>query len=110
MDAFTFDELIERLDWSGHDFAEFFRAEKLSMTVALWPAGSRDDQEPHAEDEVYFVVAGRGSVRVAGEDREVESGSIVYVATGVEHRFHSITEDLKVLIFWSPPRHGGAAA
>jgi hypothetical protein len=25
------------------------------------------------------------------------------VATGVEHRFHSIEEDLRVLVFWAPP-------
>ena len=106
MDAFDVDELVARLDTSGHDFAEFFRAPSgtLSMTIAFWPAGGEDPQEPHAEDEVYCVASGRGRIKVAEDDREVQSGSVVYVAAGVEHRFHSIEEDLQVVVFWSPPR------
>jgi mannose-6-phosphate isomerase-like protein (cupin superfamily) len=105
MDAFQLDDLVAALDSSRHDFAEFFRAERLSLTVAFWPAGSIDDQTPHTEDEVYFVASGRAQIHVAGEDSAVESDTIVYVAAGVEHRFHSIEEDLKVLVFWAPPRH-----
>jgi mannose-6-phosphate isomerase-like protein (cupin superfamily) len=106
VDAFEARELVERLDTSGHDYAEFFRADSgtLSMTIAFWPAGGEDPQQPHSEDEVYYVASGRGQIRVAGEDRPVEPGSIVYVAAGVEHRFHSIEEDLEVVVFWSPAR------
>ncbi len=109
MDAFELDDLVARLDTSRHDFAEFFRAEALSLTIAFWPAGGVDDQTPHTEDEVYFVAAGRGRLRVADEDGPVRAGSVVYVAAGVDHRFHSIEEDLTVLVFWAPPR-GSAAA
>jgi mannose-6-phosphate isomerase-like protein (cupin superfamily) len=109
MDGFELDELVARLDTSRHDFAEFFRAETLSLTIAFWPAGGVDDQTPHAEDEVYFVASGRARIRVAGDDRAVGAGSVVYVAAGVEHRFHSIEEDLKVLVFWSPPRGSRAS-
>jgi mannose-6-phosphate isomerase-like protein (cupin superfamily) len=109
MDAFDLDDLVARLDTSRHDFAEFFRAEALSLTIAFWPAGGVDDQTPHTEDEVYFVAAGRGRIRVGDEDRAVQAGSVVYVGAGVDHRFHSIEEDLKVVVFWSPPRGSGAS-
>jgi mannose-6-phosphate isomerase-like protein (cupin superfamily) len=89
-------------------FAEFFRSSTLSLTVARWPAGSVDDQEPHTEDEVYYVVSGRARLRVAEEDAAVGAGSIAYVAAGVEHRFHDIEEDLRVIVFWAPPRHTNA--
>ena len=106
MDASESREVVSRLDTSDHDFAEFFRAPNgtLSMTIAFWPAGGEDPQEPHTEDEVYYVAAGRGRIRVADQDRPVQRGSIVYVAAGVEHRFHSIEEDLQVVVFWSPAR------
>jgi mannose-6-phosphate isomerase-like protein (cupin superfamily) len=104
MDAFDLDDLVARLDTSRHDSAEFFRAETLSLTIAFRPAGSVDDQEPHTEDEVYYVAAGRGKLRVAREDRDVAPGTIAYIAAGVEHHFHSIEEDLTLLVFWSPPR------
>jgi mannose-6-phosphate isomerase-like protein (cupin superfamily) len=106
VDAFELRELVDRLDTAGHDYQEFFRTESgtLSMTIVFWPAGGEDPQQPHTEDEVYYVASGRGRIRVAGEDRAVRPGSIVYVAAGVEHRFHSIEEDLEVVVFWSPAR------
>ena len=108
MDAFTAGDLLAGLDPDRHDFAEFFRSSTLSLTIAHWPAGSADDQQPHTEDEVYYVVSGRALLSVADEDVEVGTGSIAYVAAGVEHRFHDIVDDLRVIVFWAPPRHTNA--
>jgi mannose-6-phosphate isomerase-like protein (cupin superfamily) len=55
---------------------------------------------------VYYVISGRGTIRVGGEDRPVKPGSLVFVAARVEHRFHTIEEDLCVLVFWAPPHSG----
>lgn len=104
MRAFEIADLLRAVDHSGHVYEEFLRVDELSMGVAVWPAGSVDGQVPHTEDEVYYVVAGRAVLRVAGEERPVGPGSIVYVAAGVEHRFHDIAADLEVLVFWAPPR------
>jgi len=90
-------------DADGHGYVDFLASDKLSVGLAIWKAGSIDRQQPHKEDEVYYVVSGRGAIRVAGEDRAVRQGSLVFVAAGVEHRFHDIEEDLRVLVFWAPP-------
>jgi mannose-6-phosphate isomerase-like protein (cupin superfamily) len=102
--AFGLDDLFAVLDGTRHDFGEFLRAPSLSLTVALWPLDSIDEQQPHAEDEVYYVAAGQARLRVGADDHEVAPGSVVYVRAGVEHRFHDIIEELRVLVFWSPPR------
>jgi len=102
--AFEIADLFRAVDHSAHVYEEFLRADELSVGVAVWPAGSVDDQTPHTEDEVYYVVAGRAVIRVEQEDRPVGPGSIVYVPVGVGHRFHDIAEDLEVLVFWAPPR------
>jgi mannose-6-phosphate isomerase-like protein (cupin superfamily) len=104
MDAFLVEEQFARLAPRRDDFAHFFTADRLSLTVVRWLAGTMDDQTPHAEDEVYHVVRGSAQITVAGETAPVGPGSIVYVAAGVEHRFHDITADLEVLVFWAPPR------
>lgn len=108
-DAFRLRELIAGLARDRHDFAEVFRAPggTLSLTAARWPAGSVDDQQPHAEDEVYYVAAGRGLLTIGDEQVAVVAGSIAYVAAGVEHRFSDITDDLEVLVFWAPARGAG---
>ncbi len=90
-------------DADGHGYADFLASSKLSVGLAIWPAGSTDRQRPHREDEVYYVISGRGTIRVAGEDRVVKPGSLVFVAAGVEHRFHDIEAELRVLVFWAPP-------
>jgi mannose-6-phosphate isomerase-like protein (cupin superfamily) len=92
-------------DSEGHGYIDFFASEKLSVGLSVWPRETADRQKPHAEDEVYYVISGHGSIRVADEDRRVKPGSLVFVAAGVEHRFHSIEEDLRVLVLWAPP-HG----
>jgi len=65
-------------------------------------AGATDPQLPHAEDEVYYVASGRGEIRVGEEDRPVQPGSIIFVKAGDEHRFHTITENLTLVVFFAP--------
>jgi len=117
MDAFETADLVAAQDRPGeHTYVDFLRKEMLSLGMAVWPAGGEDTQQPHTEDEVYVVMSGRGQIRVADEDRPVEPGSVVYVGAGVKHRFHSVAEDLHVLVFWAPaygsraPAAGDAAA
>lgn len=90
-------------DESGHGYIDFLASEKLSVGLSVWPAGSVDRQHPHQEDEVYYVVSGRGAITVADETRPVKEGSLVFVAAHVDHHFHDIEQDLRVLVFWAPP-------
>jgi mannose-6-phosphate isomerase-like protein (cupin superfamily) len=83
-------------------YLEFLRVPALSAGVYVLRAGESDPQRPHREDEIYYVTSGRGMIRVGTEDRPVQSGSIVYVPPRVEHRFHSITEELRVLVVFAP--------
>jgi mannose-6-phosphate isomerase-like protein (cupin superfamily) len=111
MDAFETAELVAAQDRPGeHTYVDFLRKEMLSLGMSVWPAGGEDTQQPHTEDEVYVVMAGRGQIRVDGEDRPVKAGSVVYVGAGVEHRFHAVEEDLHVLVFWAPPYGSRAPA
>ena len=105
MHAFETAELVAARPGPGHVYTDVLSAGTLSLGLAIWPAGSIDTQEPHTEDEVYYVVSGRGRITVGGEERSVGAGSIVFVAIGVDHHFHDIEEDLVVIVFWAPPRH-----
>lgn len=100
-------ELIERHQAGGRLYHEFLRVPALSAGLYRIPAGGVDPQQPHREDEVYYVVAGRGRFFVDGEDMAIEPGSVLYVKTGIEHRFHSLSEDLTVLVFFAPCESAG---
>lgn len=86
----------------GRLWHEFLRVPDLSMGLYVLPAGGTDPQQPHSEDEVYYIISGHGQITVDGEDQPVQSGSIVYVGKGVDHRFHSIEEELQILVFFAP--------
>ena len=105
MEAFELSQLADERSRSGRLYLEFLRRPALSVGVYQLPAQGTDPQSPHTEDEVYYVISGRAMVRVGAEDRSVGPGSIVFVAAGVEHRFHSIGEDLTLLVFFAPAEY-----
>ena len=47
-----------RLQQSGKAYLEFLRSPALSVGLYVLPAGGVDSQEPHTEDEVYYVLRG----------------------------------------------------
>jgi mannose-6-phosphate isomerase-like protein (cupin superfamily) len=102
VDAFELDDLLRRQAESGRAYLEFMRVPALSVGLYVLPAGGTDRQKPHAEDEVYYVVSGRATVRVATEEREVRPGTALFVPAGVAHHFHSIQEELRLLVFFGP--------
>ena len=105
MHAFELSQLSEERARSGKAYLEFLRVPDLSAGLYRLPAGGTDTQSPHTEDEVYYVVSGRAQIKVADEDRMVQAGSLVYVAKNVGHRFHSIEEELTVLVFFAPAEY-----
>jgi len=105
MQAFEFAQLLEERKQSNKLYLEFLKVPDLSMGLYVLPADGIDPQLPHTEDEIYYVVSGRAQIKVADKDRAVQAGSIVYVAKHVEHRFHSIEEELTVLVFFTPAEY-----
>jgi len=103
MKAYEVTELIAAQAASRRPYLEFARESSFSLGLYVLPAGGVDTQTPHTEDEAYYVIRGRGVIRVAGEDRAVGPGSIIVVGTGVEHYFHNISEELVLLVFFAPP-------
>ena len=102
MRAFETGDLAAARAAAGKLYHEFLRVPALSCGLYVLPAGATDPQGPHGEDEVYYVVSGRATIRVADETRAVSPGSVVYVAAGVHHRFEAIAEELTVLVFFAP--------
>ncbi len=105
MNAFTLSNVIAAREQTGELYHEFLRVPTISAGVYQLAAGATDPQEPHTEDEVYYVVQGQAQIQVATEHTPVKAGSIIFVAANVDHRFHSITEDLTVLVFFAPAEY-----
>jgi mannose-6-phosphate isomerase-like protein (cupin superfamily) len=105
MQSFELAQLIQQRTDSNKLYLEFLKVSDLSMGLYVLPVGGADPQSPHTEDEVYYVVSGRAQILVADENRDVQAGSIVYVAKNVAHRFHSIDEELTIIVFFAPAEY-----
>jgi mannose-6-phosphate isomerase-like protein (cupin superfamily) len=103
MQTFQLTDLLQKIKQRDRPWLEVLRADSLSLGVYRLKAGQADPQQPHAEDEVYYVVSGRASFRAGSEQLGVGPGALIYVDRNVEHRFFDITEDLTVVVFFAPP-------
>jgi mannose-6-phosphate isomerase-like protein (cupin superfamily) len=87
---------------AGKPYCQFLTVPEMSAGLYVLPAGGEDPQQPHAEDEIYYVLSGRATVSIDGVDTEVGPGATIFVAKHVDHRFHTIEEELRLLVIFAP--------
>jgi mannose-6-phosphate isomerase-like protein (cupin superfamily) len=99
--AFELASELEALEQLDAPYREFLRVPSLSCGVYRLPPGAPDLQSPHDEDEVYFVVSGRGRLRIDGSEKSLSRGSIFYVGATTEHSFFEVEEEMTLLVFFA---------
>jgi mannose-6-phosphate isomerase-like protein (cupin superfamily) len=103
MKVFRLDDLDAERAANQGAYLRFLKERTVSAGLYALSPGDNDPQQPHAQDEVYLVVSGRAYLTVGAETSTVARGSVAYVPAGMPHRFHHITEELRVLVVFSPP-------
>ena len=91
---FAIKDLSEEQGRGMNAYLRFFDNKTMSMGLYALPAGAKDTQSPHDQDEVYVVTQGKAVLDVEGDDHPVIEGSIVFVKAKAAHHFHSIEHDL----------------
>jgi mannose-6-phosphate isomerase-like protein (cupin superfamily) len=94
--------IVDELRASGERYRETIRVAAMSAGVYVLPAGGTDPQSPHEEDEVYYVVRGRGRFLSGDSDRAATGGAMLFVPARQEHRFHAIEEELVLWVVFAP--------
>jgi len=95
-----FADLLQRL---GDDrYHEFLRVAAMSVGIYVLPAGATDQQTPHKEDEIYYVVRGKAKMRLGREERSISPGDVIFVQKTLEHLFFDIAEELMLLVIFAP--------
>ena len=84
-------------------WAENLRTDALSVGTYSVPLDGADLQQPHTEDEIYVVIAGRAELETPTDRVAVGPSSVIYVPAGEPHRFVNLTEPLTVLVVFAPP-------
>ena len=98
--VFAPEDLLDKVKGSEAKIFEFLRVPSLSVSIYRLPAGCKDMQAPHMEDEVYYVVEGKARLQVEDKIHEITPGSVLFVRATAAHSFFDIEEDLVVLAFF----------
>ncbi len=105
-EVFALDQLLAKRLQGGRSYLEFLRVPAMSAGVYVLSAGAPDPQNPHGEDEIYYLVSGKAKMRIGAQEHSVGEGSVIYVDAGLEHRFFDIEEELVVLVIFAPAESG----
>jgi mannose-6-phosphate isomerase-like protein (cupin superfamily) len=77
-----------------------------TMSVEVFAPKGEDLQQPHTQDELYFIQRGKGELVINGQRFDAEAGDAFFVAAGALHLFENFSEDFVTwVVFYGP--HGG---
>ena len=93
----------ERLLAAGGGYAVVHASPGLELGVYVLVAPEPDRQQPHEDDEVYFVLEGSGTLEVEGKPVALEEGDTIFVPAGAKHAFVGY-EQLSLLVVFERPR------
>jgi mannose-6-phosphate isomerase-like protein (cupin superfamily) len=102
MDALDVEATRQRLEAAGGGYETVHESPGLEIGVYVLVSPEPDRQQPHADDEVYVVLEGRGVLEVEGDTVEVSQGKAAFVSAGADHRFTGY-EGLSVLVVFARP-------
>lgn len=78
--------------------------EHASLQVELYAPRGADSQRPHARDEIYVVIRGRGDFLSRDECRPIGPGDFIFVEAEVPHRFENFSDDRALWVFFYGPK------
>src|SRR3954467_1926125 len=99
MHAFGVSDAVERLRSAGGGYEVVHESPGLQLGVYVLVAPEPDRQQPHADDEVYVVLEGRGTLDIDGERVELREGHAAFVPARTPHQFVGY-ENLSVLVIF----------
>ncbi len=81
-----------------------FDSAKYFCDLYCLKSGQDQRIHSHAEsDKIYFVLRGKGTFHIAGEEKELGAGEIVIARPGEVHGVkNAAAEDLVLLVFMTP--------
>lgn len=77
-----------------------------SMRVEVFAPKGADLQQPHTQDELYFIHSGTGQIVINEQRFDAIAGDAFFVAAGVVHRFENFSNDFVTWVVFYGPQGG----
>lgn len=97
VEIFKLSEILSKLDNINSYFLTLLRSNSTAIGIIRLKRGEKDNQPPHATDELYYVIEGSGLIEIDGKNHVIEQGTFILVPANIKHRFHDNKNLLIVL-------------
>ncbi|MDX6412597.1 MAG: hypothetical protein QOH23_7 [Gaiellaceae bacterium] len=97
--AFDIAGVQKRLVATDGGYEIVHESQGVEIGVYVLVAPEPDHQQPHADDEIYIVLEGRGTLDVEGQKVDLREGHSVFVPAGANHQFIGY-EQLSLLVIF----------
>ena len=97
---FNLKDNLEKIQKSNSYFHTFINKDSLAAGVLILKPGEEDTQEPHENDEVYFVLSGNGYLKIKNKNYKVSKDKLFFVAKGTLIFFIVIRGSQSFVFFW----------
>ena len=88
----------------GSTIREYLHTEQQSLAEATVLAGESTERHYHGRsEEIYLLLAGRGTMELDGDERDVAPGDAILIPPGAWHRISAGAADVRFLCCCSPP-------
>lgn len=84
-------------------FHTFINRQSLAAGILFLKPGEQDTQEPHNEDELYYIISGDGYLRINKKNYQISEGKSFFVGKNTPHNFFGNKKELTVLYFFGGP-------
>jgi mannose-6-phosphate isomerase-like protein (cupin superfamily) len=99
--AFTLHQVESERQKGENVWNSFLKRKSMTFGLYMLPKTLHGDSAlVHRWDEVNLVTNGAGKFQVGEEIMDINPGDIIYVKKGNPHFFHSLQQDLDILIFF----------
>ena len=107
---------VEAVKLTGRDHkmiigpGKAMEAKTMAFGVADFPPNAHAPAHVHKnEEEIIYVMSGKGEIYFDGVPEPVEPGSIAYAPVGVEHSINNQSDEvMKIVYVFSPPVQQGS--
>ena len=77
---FDLSTYLEKIKKRSSYFYTFINRDSLAAGILILQAGEKDTQEPHDNDEVYYIISGDGFLKIKDKDYEISKDKLFFVA------------------------------
>jgi mannose-6-phosphate isomerase-like protein (cupin superfamily) len=111
MDIRNLDEVASFITKDGSEIRELLAyrnsvIRNQSLAEARVPVGGATQEHYHPRaEEIYFITAGAGRVRIENEQREVKAGDAIAIPTGQRHKIWNTGQEILRLLCCSAPAY-----